>query len=616
MRKVVARADPQGHDRPDPGDRRTAADATTLDPASPGTGPPGADAPERPGPERGGSGDASAPDAARRLHAVMELAKALATAHTLMDVVGISARQARLAMDAALASISVWERDSGHLRVLVNDGDLAEGEEALPHAETYAVTDFPEIIDPATWPTTWSNSVDEHDSDHERVVALRRRGRHGCMVAPIMVEGRVWGELYLARNAEQPRFDAVDAEFAAVLAAQISAGLAQAEHYQRIEKLAFTDPLTGLANRRAIDARLDAAMTRHYREGTVVSLIVCDVNGLKRLNDERGHDVGDRLLERFADQLSACSAMLPGSMAARLGGDEFCVLAEGFSPDEVVAVAEDLCRRALRMHDGEGVACGVASTGDPVGPVTSADRLFRLADAAQYRAKGSRAIHPVVAGRGQPPDLTVSLAGGDAPVPTESTPAGMPLRDRRRFRGALHNADPGRLLAAVLGALDEREPGRVHRADTLGRLEIVADTFARMLDGVAWWISYVPPHGRSLRTVRYSIHRMTGAPSSARARFEETATEYALHAYPASAEAVQGGGFVQEVGDPGNDPAEEDLLLVGGYKAMVVAGGTNAAGGWLVEVFTDGRSLPVHGLAPVLRALVAVALTGGASLPE
>ncbi|HSA48880.1 MAG TPA: sensor domain-containing diguanylate cyclase [Yinghuangia sp.] len=601
MRKVVARADPHGHERPDPGGQPSG------EPAGNSAG-------------KNGSGSAPPPggrDAARRLHAVMELAKALATAHTLTDVVRISAGQARVAMDAALASISVWERDSGHLRVLINDGDLADGEEALPHAEMYAVTDFPEIIAPATWPTAWSNTVDERDSEHERVVALRRRGRHGCMVAPIMVEGRVWGELYLARHAEQPRFDSVDAEFAAVLAAQISAGLAQAEHYQRIEKLAFTDPLTGLANRRAIDARLDAAITRHYREGTVVSLIVCDVNGLKRLNDERGHDVGDRLLERFADQLSACSAMLPGSMAARLGGDEFCVLVEGFSPDEVVAVAEELCRRALRMHDGEGVACGVASTGDPVGPVTSADRLFRLADAAQYRAKGSRAIHPVVAGRGQPPDPTVSLAvDDDAVLPADSAPAGRPHRDRRRFRGALHNAEPGRLLAAVLGALDERVPGRVHRADTLGRLEIVADTFARMLDGVSWWISYVPPQGRSLRTVRYSIHRMTGSPGAARARYEAGTAEYDLSAYPAAAEAVQGGGFVQEVGDAGNDPAEEDLLLVGGYKAMVVAGGTNAAGGWLVEIFTDELSLSAQGLAPVLRALVAVALTGGASLPE
>lgn len=606
MRKVVARADPHKDDRPDSGDSATAADAVPT-PAEAPRETEALQGPQQP----------PAPEAARRLHAVMELAKALATAHTLMDVVRISARQARVAMHATLASVSVWERDSGRLRVLVNDGDLAEGEEALPDAETYAVTDFPEIIDPAVWPTTWSNTVDDKDSDHERVVALRRRGRHGCMVAPIMVEGRVWGELYLARRADQPRFDGVDAEFAAVLAAQISAGLAQAEHYQRIEKLAFTDPLTGLANRRAIDARLDAAMARHYRDGTVVSLIVCDVNGLKRLNDERGHDVGDRLLERFADQLSACSAMLPGSMAARLGGDEFCVLAEGFGPDEVVAVAEELCRRALRMHDGDGVACGVASTGDPVGPVTSADRLFRLADAAQYRAKGSRAIHPVVAGRGQPPDLTVSLAGDDSagPLP-EPQPAGAPHRDRRRFRGALHNADPGRLLAAVLAALDEREPGRVHRADTLGRLEIVADTFARMLDGVAWWISYVPPHGRNLRTVRYSIHRMTGSPNAVRARHEAATAEHDLSAFPASAEAVQGGGFVQQAGDPGNDPSEEDLLLVGGYKAMVVAGGTNAAGGWLVEVFTDDMSLPVQGLAPVLRALVAVALTGGASLPE
>jgi diguanylate cyclase (GGDEF)-like protein len=596
VRKVVARADPHKDDRPDSGDSAIAADAAPApaeDPQEP-QAPQATQATQEP----------PIPEAARRLHAVMELAKALATAHTLMDVVRISARQARVAMHATLASVSVWERDSGRLRVLVNDGDLAEGEEALPDAETYAVTDFPEIIDPAVWPTTWSNTVDDKDSDHERVVALRRRGRHGCMVAPIMVEGRVWGELYLARRADQPRFDGVDAEFAAVLAAQISAGLAQAEHYQRIEKLAFTDPLTGLANRRAIDARLDAAMARHYRDGTVVSLIVCDVNGLKRLNDERGHDVGDRLLERFADQLSACSAMLPGSMAARLGGDEFCVLAEGFGPDEVVAVAEELCRRALRMHDGDGVACGVASTGDPVGPVTSADRLFRLA------------IHPVVAGRGQPPDLTVSLAGDDSAGPLPDQPAGAPHRDRRRFRGALHNADPGRLLAAVLGALDEREPGRVHRADTLGRLEIVADTFARMLDGVAWWISYLPPHGRNLRTVRYSIHRMTGSPNAARARHEAATAEHDLAAYPATAEAVQGGGFVQQAGDPGNDPSEEDLLLVGGYKAMVVAGGTNAAGGWLVEVFTDDMSLPVQGLAPVLRALVAVALTGGASLPE
>ena len=624
MRAVVSRPDSSSPDADSPGSANGSASGTGAPTGAGGTSGVG-----RPGGSPGVAdglpgmpGDTcpepvalvEGPDAARRLHAIIHLAKTLATTHHFTEVVRVSAAQARLATGAAHASISVWERDSGQLRVLVNDGELAEGEEAHPQAETYPVTDFPDIIDSGAWPTTWSRCVDDPETrrDAERVAAMLRRGRHDCLVAPIMVEGKVWGELYLARRADQPRFESVDAEFASVLAAQISAGLAQAEHFERIEKLAFTDPLTGLANRRAIDARLDEAMSRHYREGAVVSLIVCDVNGLKRLNDERGHDVGDRLLERFADQLSACGAMLPGAMAARLGGDEFCLLAEGYPPDDVVAVAEELCRRAMRMHDGEGVACGVASTGDPVGPVTSADRLFRLADAAQYRAKGSRSTRPVVAGRGQQPDLTLSLAREEHPEP--DPPGGH--RDRRRFRGALHNAEPARLLAAVLAVLDEREPKSVHRADTLGRLEIVADTFARMLDGVAWWISYLPPGGRILRTVRYSIHRLTGVQSESGPRYDAVAAEYDLAHYPATADAVQGGSFVAELGDPGTDPAEEDLLLVGGYKAMVAAGGTNAAGGWFVEVYADDLSLSVAGLAPVLRALVAVALTGGASLPE
>lgn len=74
---------------------------------------------------------------------------------------------------------------------------------------------------------------------------------------------------------------------------------------------------------------------------------------------------------------------------------------------------------------GDGVACGVASTGDPIGPVRSARRLFRLADAAQYRAKAVRAAQPVVAGREGPDDPVVRLA--DAPPPAEG--------ERRRFRG-------------------------------------------------------------------------------------------------------------------------------------------------------------------------------------
>ncbi|EST23686.1 hypothetical protein N566_25455, partial [Streptomycetaceae bacterium MP113-05] len=259
-----------------------------------------------------------------------------------------------------------------------------------------------------------------------RAAGLYRRGRGACVVAPIVLHGRAWGELYVARGVDGPMFDPADADFATVLAAIIAAGVAQDERLEEVRQLAFTDPLTGLANRRAVDARLDEALERHRLEGAVVSLAVCDVNGLKRVNDVHGHEAGDRLLARFGAVLSCCGAMLPGALVARLGGDEFCLLAVGPPAEEVVRAAEELCRRAGELELGDGVSVGVASTGDPIGPVRSARRLFRLADAAQYRAKAARARVPVVAGRdGGVRDPVVRMA--DAPA--------RPGRERRRFRG-------------------------------------------------------------------------------------------------------------------------------------------------------------------------------------
>ncbi len=103
----------------------------------------------------------------------------------------------------------------------------------------------------------------------------------------------------------------------------------------------------------------------------------------------------------------------------------------GSPADDVVRAADELCRRAAELELGEGVACGVASTEDPVGEVGSARRLFRLADAAQYQAKAVRSGKPVVAGREGPDDPVVR--------PADAEPAGEPSGagavERRRFRG-------------------------------------------------------------------------------------------------------------------------------------------------------------------------------------
>ncbi|MGW2278771.1 diguanylate cyclase domain-containing protein [Streptomyces sp. NPDC001770] len=377
-----------------------------------------------------------------RLRAVVSLAQTMAAAYTAKESWRAAALGACEALGGSFAALSVWERDRGRLRVLVNAGERAEGEEEFPEEEAYPVHRFPEITEflHERWagggePDAWVETAEGHPGGttpargarpfcHQRVAALQRRGRGCCVVAPIVLHGRAWGELYVARPAGAPVFDRDDADFATVLAAVVAAGIAQTERLEEVRKLAFTDPLTGLANRRAVDIRLDEAVERHRAEDVVVSLVVCDLNGLKSVNDTHGHAVGDRLLERFGSVLSRCGAMLSDALAARLGGDEFCLISVGPGADEVIRVAGELCERAAALELGDGVACGVASTGDPIGPVHSARRLFRLADAAQYRAKADRAVGPVVAGR-----------DGEVMRLADSPPT--PAHDRRRLRGNL-----------------------------------------------------------------------------------------------------------------------------------------------------------------------------------
>ncbi|MFE0380022.1 diguanylate cyclase domain-containing protein [Streptomyces inhibens] len=374
----------------------------------------------------------------------------MAAAHTPRESAHAAAQGVRQALGGSFAAISKWERELGKLRVLVNIGELAEGEEEFPEDESYPVHEFPEIVgflheqwagggEPSAWvetaeggpapggpPQGRAGAGPGGSGNQQRVAALRRRGRGCCVVAPIVLHGRAWGELYVARRTGEPVFGRADADFASVLAAVTAAGIAQTERLAEARRLAFTDALTGLANRRAVDMRLDEALELHRTDEAVVSLVVCDLNGLKLVNDSRGHAVGDRLLERFGSVLSLCGAMLPGTLAARLGGDEFCLLAVGPPADEVVKVAGELCERAGELDLGEGVAVGVASTGDPIGPVRSARRLFRLADAAQYKAKAARSGEPVVAGRhGGRDDPVVRLA---------DAPDRRPGPERRRFR--------------------------------------------------------------------------------------------------------------------------------------------------------------------------------------
>jgi diguanylate cyclase (GGDEF)-like protein len=166
-----------------------------------------------------------------------------------------------------------------------------------------------------------------------------------------------------------------------VLAAQqhVDRARRRAEH---AEADALLDPLTGLVNRRGWDLLLEREEQRCRRYGALASVLIVDLDGLKTVNDVRGHAAGDALLRRAAQVLR--EAVRSADIVARLGGDEFAVLA--VETDAPAAYAERDRLSDLLTAGGVPASVG-AATRDPRDGLIAA---VRHADLDMYRAKGER----------------------------------------------------------------------------------------------------------------------------------------------------------------------------------------------------------------------------------
>lgn len=164
----------------------------------------------------------------------------------------------------------------------------------------------------------------------------------------------------------------------------------QRAHDQKLlVQQATHDDLTGLANRRHLFELLDDAVRRHV-DGTdpPVTLLFCDLNDFKPVNDRWGHDAGDHVLRAVATRLAAC--VRSGDVVARIGGDEFVVFCPGAGPAEgnrlreriTHALVEPVAWRGELIH--VGVAIGLAVS-DPT--TSSGDALVAAADAEMYARK-------------------------------------------------------------------------------------------------------------------------------------------------------------------------------------------------------------------------------------
>ncbi|MFP4696356.1 diguanylate cyclase domain-containing protein [Thiohalospira sp.] len=206
-------------------------------------------------------------------------------------------------------------------------------------------------------------------------------------------EGEIWnrrkdGTLY----AEWLTITAVRDEAGAVVnyVGVFSDITAVKQDQDRLARMAYHDPLTGLPNRALILDRLEHALAAARRDGTNVAVIYLDLDGFKPINDDLGHATGDALLEVLAQRFSSC--VRGADTVGRMGGDEFVILLEGVQGhrgvERVVACLLEAASQpvevegiALRLSASIGVRMVLDGNQEP-------EELLAEADAAMYEAKG------------------------------------------------------------------------------------------------------------------------------------------------------------------------------------------------------------------------------------
>lgn len=175
--------------------------------------------------------------------------------------------------------------------------------------------------------------------------------------------------------------------------------IARKEQERRLREMAYTDALTGLANRAAFDERSAAALSRVQTEGNYLTVLIMDLDDFKSVNDTYGHQYGDELLRCFAKTLK--SSFDPSTIVARLGGDEFGVLIESVHDPRPLAEFKRKIRatlatkftvfeKELTVHS----SIGATSTG-PDQIVSGTTEILHRADRNLYCDKHRRKFEDV-----------------------------------------------------------------------------------------------------------------------------------------------------------------------------------------------------------------------------
>jgi diguanylate cyclase (GGDEF)-like protein len=227
-----------------------------------------------------------------------------------------------------------------------------------------------------------------------QTVPARRYKTKSFISYPIAIGARKIGVLNLADKIGGGAYDAADLSVIELVGPQIALALERAAWQQRANQyqlMSITDPLTGLHNRRYMEARLAEELSRSRRYDYPMSFMMIDIDDFKLYNDRDGHQAGDRALEIIAQCLRA--ALRKVDVASRYGGEEFSILLPQTDLQEAGVIADRIRRKVSETRFPHGNAQPLGSVTVSIGlssysaALDSAEAVIRAADRALYHAK-------------------------------------------------------------------------------------------------------------------------------------------------------------------------------------------------------------------------------------
>jgi diguanylate cyclase (GGDEF)-like protein len=230
------------------------------------------------------------------------------------------------------------------------------------------------------------------DYDPARQVVFTRRlvppDMPSLLVLPLLVHERALGTLVLGSRRKSAFGDSVRPTLE-VLASHVAVSLANARMLARLEEMATLDGLTGLYNKRALIEVGGQKLKSAKRFQKPLSLLVCDIDHFKKVNDTYGHDIGDVVIKGFADVLKRVKR--DTDAVGRFGGEEFVIVCEETDERGAEQLAERIRSElsAVKFHSELGTLQVTCSVG--VAPFGSAggtwEQLFKATDEALYASK-------------------------------------------------------------------------------------------------------------------------------------------------------------------------------------------------------------------------------------